>query len=284
MATTYHDAVRQACLWLPDTEEFISHGSPNFRPRGGRIFATYVANHHGDGRIALWLNAPSGVAAQRVAAEPKHFFIPPYVGPYGWVGVHLDRGLSWDRIVALVRESYEMKSPAKLVARIGRAPKVTAPTSAPAPGELDRMQAPRAQAVLAAVRQIVGGWPEVHEDSQFGYPVFRAGKRVFVQAYDYDGLTLAFWVGVDRQGLMTMDPRYHVPRYSGHNGWIGLDVRRMLDRDEVHALALDSYRHFALKRMLVALERDPLPVPKTKSSPPKPRATPLKRDSTKTRR
>jgi hypothetical protein len=36
----------------------------------------------------------------------------------------------------------------------------------------------------------------------------------------------------------------------GHNGWIALDVSRHCDRDEVSSLALQSYRHFALKRML----------------------------------
>ena len=39
----------------------------------------------------------------------------------------------------------------------------------------------------------------------------------------------------------------------GHNGWIALDVTEHLDEDEVRELALYSYRHFALKRMLNAL-------------------------------
>jgi hypothetical protein len=34
-------AVREACLWLPEAKEFLSHGSPNFRVRG-KTFATYV--------------------------------------------------------------------------------------------------------------------------------------------------------------------------------------------------------------------------------------------------
>jgi hypothetical protein len=39
----------------------------------------------------------------------------------------------------------------------------------------------------------------------------------------------------------------------GHNGWIALDVTRHCDWTEVRALTLDSYRHFALKRMRAAL-------------------------------
>ena len=39
----------------------------------------------------------------------------------------------------------------------------------------------------------------------------------------------------------------------GHNGWIALDVSKHLDEDEVSELALFSYRHFALRRMLQLL-------------------------------
>jgi predicted DNA-binding protein (MmcQ/YjbR family) len=85
--------------------------------------------------------------------------------------------------------------------------------------------------------------------------VWRAGKRVFAQAYGYDKkVRVAFWVGVDRQGLLTTDRRYEIPPYMGHNGWIALDVTERCDSDEVRALALDSYRHFALKRMLAQLD------------------------------
>jgi hypothetical protein len=39
----------------------------------------------------------------------------------------------------------------------------------------------------------------------------------------------------------------------GHRGWICLDVTAHLDAEEIASLALESYRHFALKRMLAAL-------------------------------
>src|ERR1700759_4102749 len=77
MARDTHESVRKACLWLPEAEEFVSHGSPNFRVRG-KSFATYVVNHHGDGRVALWLTAPSGAQGLYVGADPKRFFGPPY--------------------------------------------------------------------------------------------------------------------------------------------------------------------------------------------------------------
>jgi len=58
---------------------------------------------------------------------------------------------------------------------------------------------------------------------------------------------------VDQQGLLTADPRYRIPPYFGHNGWIALDVSGDCDWPEIEALTLQSYRHFALKRMLVQL-------------------------------
>jgi hypothetical protein len=39
----------------------------------------------------------------------------------------------------------------------------------------------------------------------------------------------------------------------GHNGWIALDVSTGCDWEEVAELALQSYRHFALKRMLLRM-------------------------------
>ena len=50
--------------------------------------------------------------------------------------------------------------------------------------------------------------------------------------------------------MLTYDPRYHVPAYMGHNGWIGLDAEDDVLWDEVETLVDDSYRHFALKRLL----------------------------------
>jgi hypothetical protein len=252
MARNTDQAVREACLWLPEAEEFLSHGSPNFRVRG-KTFAAYVVNHHGDGRVALWLTAPAGSQEQHVRAEPKHFFIPPYVGPRGWLGVILNRGIDWNRIPALVREGYEKVAPAILRARIGKTPKLK-PPKALKQSQIDPLKSARSRVVLAKLRKLCLQLPEAGESSQFGHPVWQAGKKSFAIArYQESRLTLCFWTGVDQQGLLTADPRYSIPPYFGHNGWIALDVAKSIDWKEVHALALHSYRHFALKRMLQKL-------------------------------
>ena len=254
MAKDISKAVREVCLWFPETQEVLSHGSPDFRVRG-KTFATYVINHHGDGRIALWLNAPEGAQELYTKAEPKHFFVPPYVGPRGWLGVHLDKGISWKRVAKLVREAYEKVAPTALSAKLGKTIEIEPPTQTVSATQFDPLQSKRGQSVLKVMRRICLALPETSEEKQFGSPVWRAGKKTFASAYCYrdDKLKVSFWVGVDRQGLLTADERYEIPPYMGHNGWIALNVTEHLDEDEVRELALYSYRHFALRRMLNAL-------------------------------
>jgi hypothetical protein len=251
-----HQAVRDVCLWLPESEEYLSHGSPNFRIRG-KTFASYMVNHHGDGRVALWLNAAPGAQELYVGADPKRFFVPPYVGPRGWLGVRLDKGLAWKRIAVLVREAYEKTAPFSLLPTLGRTPTIKAPTRTLSMSEIDPMQSARGKALLKSMRNICLRLPESHEATQFGYPVWRAGTKTFAWAKCADQrLTVCFWVGVGQQGLMIADARYGIPAYMGHNGWIAMDVTDGYDDAEVGALALQSYRHFALKRMLQKLDPD----------------------------
>jgi predicted DNA-binding protein (MmcQ/YjbR family) len=254
MADDIQRAVRAVCLWLPEAEEFMSHGSPTFRVRG-KSFATYVVNHHGDGRVALWLKAAPGAQELYVGADPKRFFVPPYVGPRGWLGVHLDKGLSWKAIAERTREAYEKVAPPLLVASLEKTPAIKAPTKKLSPSDIDPLQSSRGKAVLKVVRDICLRLPETSETVQFGYPVWQVGKKTFAWAMHAEQrLALCFWVGVDQQGLLVTDRRYRIPAYMGHNGWISLDVTSSSDRKEVTALALQSYRHFALKRMLQKLD------------------------------
>jgi predicted DNA-binding protein (MmcQ/YjbR family) len=250
VARDIHQAVRDACLWLPEAEEFVSHGSPNFRVRG-KTFATYAVNHHGDGRVALWLNALPGSQELYVREQPEHFFVPPYVGPRGWLGVILDRGIAWKRVAALVREAYDKVAPADLRARAGKTPVLKAADTPLSPSQIDPLKSKRALAVLGPLRKICLQLPESREQRQFGHPVWQAGKKTFALArQDGTRLTLCFWVGVDQQGLLIADDRYQIPPYMGHNGWIALDVTKDCDWREIEGLTMNSYRHFALKRML----------------------------------
>lgn len=253
---TISDAVRELCLSFPESTEVLSHGSPDFRVNG-KTYATYVINHHGDGHIALWLNAPQGAQQLHVKQEPKHFYVPPYVGPRGWLGVDLDKGISWKTVAKLVREAYEKVAPPALAKSLGKTIEIKPPTTTMPLEEFDPMQSKRALAVVKDLREICLSLPQTSEDKQFGNPVWRAGKRVFAQAYCYRPdlkLQLGFWVGVDQQALLTRDKHFSIPPYMGHNGWIALDVSKDANWKEIRSLAMFSYRHFALDRMLKALD------------------------------
>jgi hypothetical protein len=75
-----------------------------------------MSNHHGDGRFAVWCAAPEGMQhLLLLEADPERFFVPPYVGHRGWVGVRLDRGLDWDELAGIAEDAYAEVAPAKLV-------------------------------------------------------------------------------------------------------------------------------------------------------------------------
>jgi hypothetical protein len=112
------DRVRTLCLALPEVTERLSHGSPTWFVRGNKTFVMYHDDHHGDGRLALWVAAPPGVQGQLVDEEPSRFFVPPYVGGRGWLGVRLDVDPDWDEIAGIVEDAYRVIAPPKLVAQL----------------------------------------------------------------------------------------------------------------------------------------------------------------------
>ena len=71
------------------------------------MFATFDNHHHGAPHVGVWLAMPLGAQEALVYQDPKRFFVPPYVGPRGWVGVRLDGRPSWKQVETVVRESYD---------------------------------------------------------------------------------------------------------------------------------------------------------------------------------
>ncbi|HTE36404.1 MAG TPA: MmcQ/YjbR family DNA-binding protein [Reyranella sp.] len=114
MARQPIDRLRAICLALPEAAEKQAWGDPTFRVRD-KIFAM---EKHGDGRISLWCKAPPGSQAVLVGADAKRFFVPPYVGSKGWIGVRLDDKPDWDEVTALVKRSYRLTAPKKLAMQV----------------------------------------------------------------------------------------------------------------------------------------------------------------------
>ena len=105
--------VRTICLALPETRESVSHGAPTWWV-AKRTFANFTDDHHGDGRLALWLAAPPGLQETLVEEDPEVFFRPPYVGVRGWIGVRLDRELPWEQVEQLIGEAWKAVAPPRL--------------------------------------------------------------------------------------------------------------------------------------------------------------------------
>src|SRR5437667_12505354 len=101
------ERLRAICLALPDTIEKIAWGEPTWRIRG-RLFAQLDDHHHGAEHLAVWLPAAIGVQQLVVKSDPVRFFVPPYVGPRGWIGVRLEGGTDWRLVKSLVQDAYAL--------------------------------------------------------------------------------------------------------------------------------------------------------------------------------
>lgn len=133
---TVLDRVRRLCLAHPGAWEKIAWSAPTFRV-GDRQFAMFADDHHGVGFAGVWLRAPEGAQEELVSSNPKSFYVPPYVGPSGWVGVRLDAKTDWKLLGGLLAEAYRGAASTQSAARIARGPapaKTRAKTARAKPG------------------------------------------------------------------------------------------------------------------------------------------------------
>jgi predicted DNA-binding protein (MmcQ/YjbR family) len=108
------DRLRAICLALPEAVEKEASGDPTFRVRN-KIFAM---EKRGDGRISVWCKAPPGSQMVLVGADPDRFFVPPYVGHKGWIGMRLDDAPDWREVALVIRRSYRLIAPKRLAALV----------------------------------------------------------------------------------------------------------------------------------------------------------------------
>jgi hypothetical protein len=110
--------LRAICLGFPEATEkpFGGHTAPAFRVRD-KLFLT--VSEAGD---SLTCKAGPGVQAILVASDPDRFFVPPYVGTKGWVGIRFDTALDWEELGELAEESYRLIAPKRLVDQLDQLP------------------------------------------------------------------------------------------------------------------------------------------------------------------
>jgi len=109
--------VRKICATLPEVTEKEAWGAPTFRVRD-KLFCHFRDNHHGDGRIAIWCKASRDDQELLVGSNPERFFVPPYVGPSGWVGMTLHQP-DWALATEVLTNAYRMNASKKQLKLLG---------------------------------------------------------------------------------------------------------------------------------------------------------------------
>ncbi len=104
---------------LPEVEIHSRTGRGGDPYLGFRIrkksFGYYLNDHHDDGIIAVCLKSSPEARRQLVASSPERFYVPPYLGPKGWVALRLDLPeIDWSEIGDLVVTAYRLQAPKKL--------------------------------------------------------------------------------------------------------------------------------------------------------------------------
>ena len=94
--------VRRICLALPEAIEVEAWGRPTFR--AGKMFAVFNGSLEED-RTAL-LFKPEADERPALTSDPR-FYVPPYLGPGGWLGLDLRASpIDWNEVAELVEASY----------------------------------------------------------------------------------------------------------------------------------------------------------------------------------
>lgn len=109
---------------LPEAETEASGTHLHLEVRKKK-FGYFLADHHGDGRLAINCKSTPDVADALQQVAPSQFHIPKYLGNKGWIGLWLDvPKADWSAVELALREAYSLVAPRRLVAQLGasRAP------------------------------------------------------------------------------------------------------------------------------------------------------------------
>lgn len=107
------DRVRAICLGFPETTERLTHGAPGFFVKK-QFVMLWPQGHHRIDEPHLWAAAAPGAQDEVVGDDPESFFVPPYVGGRGWVGMRLDGEVDWAEVAEVCQDAYRQIAPARL--------------------------------------------------------------------------------------------------------------------------------------------------------------------------
>ncbi len=113
--------LRSIALELPGASEGVTVHHPSFKVRG-RAFVMVMEDHHGVGWTAIWCKSTREDQAFLVESDPARFFVPPYVGPKGWVGYRFlaDRPTDWRQVAELIEDAFRGSAGKRLEAELDR--------------------------------------------------------------------------------------------------------------------------------------------------------------------
>lgn len=100
---------------MPEAKVKPSHGAQAYQVRG-KSFAMVMHDHHGNGRTELWVKGSLDEQREWVAGDGRRYYIPPYVGPNGWIGVWLDLDVDWPAVAELLVDGYLIQAGARAAA------------------------------------------------------------------------------------------------------------------------------------------------------------------------
>lgn len=102
------DGVRRFALALPEAIEQETWGTPTFRVRK-RIFVMFA-----EGQREAWVKSTHDEQQALTSMDPDTFFVPPYVGPSGWIGVRF-ASVDRDEMRELITEAWRLTAPKRMV-------------------------------------------------------------------------------------------------------------------------------------------------------------------------
>ena len=107
------ERIRPIALALPGVVERPSHGSPTFFTAEGRKGRTFASVHDErewfEGRLCLWAASEEAEREALIEDAPDRFFVPPYVGHRGWLGLRLDlEPVDWDEVAGVIEDAHAL--------------------------------------------------------------------------------------------------------------------------------------------------------------------------------
>jgi hypothetical protein len=101
-------AFRRLALGFPGAEEIETWDTATFRVRR-KIFAMFSDNERD-----AWMKSTGDEQAALVEMRPETFFVPPYVGPTGWIGARVSK-LEAQEARELLTEAWRMTAAKRAV-------------------------------------------------------------------------------------------------------------------------------------------------------------------------